>query len=212
MKHIPLLALLLSSPAIAGTEVVPVPMPPPAEPSLWTWFAGGSVGYLVDYEEEMYHAHVGAELHKGAYSHGFFLEVGYTEEDERWYEPQWREDWSADMEIMPITLNYKLEGPLADNFRWYVGAGLGVAIADLDYKWRRRDFAGTSGQGGDDDTVFAAQAFAGLIWEVNDSFEVYGGVRYIYLDGPEFKFDGATVEWDDEIDDTLIELGARFNF
>jgi hypothetical protein len=240
MKHIPFASLLLASAAFAGTEVAPAPMPPAAEPSLWSWFVGGSVGYLLDSEEWLYTAHVGAEVQGGSgLSHAFYLEGGYAEwdEEDKWALPdgEWDGiqgletdavlDLTAELEIIPVTFNYKLEGAFSDTLKWYVGAGAGVAFVDFGVDGRiYGDVTGRTYDNfnriSDDDTVFAGQVFAGLIWEVSDCFEVFGGVRYIYVDDPEFKFEIETadgrvteeVDTDVELDDVLIEAGCRFTF
>ena len=61
------------------------------------------------------------------------------------------------------------------------------------------------------DTVFAAQVFAGLIYNVNPHFELFGGARWIYID------DSRSAALPGILDvkfgsDVLIELGARYTF
>ena len=105
---------------------------------------------------------------------------------------------------MPITLNVKLELQLTGNLNAYFGGGLGMARVDLsvDYGY---------GEVADDDWVFTAQLFAGLSYNVTQNFEVYGGARWIYLDGADLSDSGgsATLDLDD---DWLFELGLRYNF
>ena len=131
--------------AFGGTEPAPVMTTAPQESGHWNWFAGGSIGYLLDYETEIYHIHLGTEYHSpSGYSHGFFLEVGYAEGLESQFAGSVSGDFDpqlpglepgtaafdGEIEVIPVTLNYKLEGCLADNFKWYVGAGLGAASVD----------------------------------------------------------------------------------
>jgi opacity protein-like surface antigen len=216
MKHTMLALLLMAAPVYAGTEVV-APPPPPA-PSLWNWFAGASAGYLWDGEEMMYSAHFGGELHKGNFSHGFFLEVGYAEG----FDETWSTGWQrgtltvqTEMEVVPLTLNYKLEGEFNPKLKWYVGAGAGVSFisADIDatyftpvaaLNWRQSYT--------DHDTSFTAQVFAGLVFQVTDCFEIYGGLRYIYIDDPKFNVTGPAWMFNTDLSDYLVELGCRFNF
>src|SRR6218665_1528178 len=80
----PLLFLLgLGSFAFAGTPSKQViETPPPAEPSIWTWFAGASAGYLFEeYDSEIYSVHVGVDTpwKVGPLNVAFFLEASYTE-------------------------------------------------------------------------------------------------------------------------------------
>ena len=201
-------------PVFAGTPskaVIPPP-PPPAEPSLWNWFIGASAGYLVDFEEPMYHVHVGVDTpwNVGGFDVALFAELGYTEKSENFsflvQDPQMSapvfitQQGKASVDIIPLTFNVKLERPIAQNLNFYVGAGLGVAFVDLKV-------SSPSGSVSDDDTVFAAQAFAGLVYNVSPAFEVYGGARWIYLDDGDLF--GSSADFGDDV---LLELGLRYNF
>jgi hypothetical protein len=106
-----------------------------------------------------------------------------------------------DLDVMPITLNAKLERPLTGNLNAYFGGGLGMALVDLSAD------GGVLGSVSDNDWVFTAQLFAGLIYNINETFEVYGGARWIYFDDADI--DQITFELDD---DFLFELGGRINF
>lgn len=110
-------------------------------------------------------------------------------------------DTNYDLDIMPITLNAKLERPLTGNLNAYFGGGLGMALVDLSVD------GGVLGSVSDDDWVFTAQLFAGLNYNFNETFEVYGGARWIYFDDADI--DDVTFEVDD---DFLIEIGGRINF
>lgn len=217
-------AFALASTAHAGTDYSAKAMPQAAAPScLWSWFAGGSGGYLSgDWDEDIYTLHVGAERKctGSDASHAVYLEVGYTEKSDSYgsslsndpykktiiITPRFGFDY--DIEIIPITLNYKYERTLSGNFNWYVGAGAGIALYDAEM---------SSGliKGGsisNDDNVFYAHVFAGVTYNVSESFEIFGGVRYVYMDDPDF-FSGAAIEDDLSPDGDLhIEIGARFNF
>jgi hypothetical protein len=46
------------------------------KPSVWQWFAGTSVGYLDDMDDEFWGFHIGAEKLVDCYSHALFLKVG----------------------------------------------------------------------------------------------------------------------------------------
>lgn len=108
-----------------------------------------------------------------------------------------------DLDIMPITVNAKLERNLTGNLNAYFGAGLGVARVDLSVN---NGFTFS-----DADWVFTAQIFAGLSCNVTQNFEVYGGARWIYFDDAKLSDSvrSATLELDDDL---LLELGGRFNF
>ncbi len=98
-----------------------------------------------------------------------------------------------------------MERPLTGNLNAYFGGGLGVARVDLDID------AGTLGDFSDDDWVFVGQVFAGLNYNVTQSFEVYGGAPWIYFDDASFSDNGASANLELD-DDFLFELGGRFNF
>ena len=78
----------------------------------------------------------------------------------------------------------------------------GVTDAEFVLAW-----AGFS----DDDVVFTGQAFLGLVWNISERFEIFGGGRWIYLDGGSFSDSGESFDTDSD-DDVLGELGLRFNF
>ena len=246
MKTIPVCLLSLSLPVLAGTTEYVAPAPAP-DPCVFTWFTGGSVGYLTEFEEPMYHLHLGTDTcwNLGGWGVAFFAEIGYTEKDDSWWgqrrningletaldipngngmefggsftgdlgELESLLSYAArnspyntgyDLDIMPITLNVKLERPLTDGLNFYFGGGLGMALVDLSVDVGPMSFS-------DDDWVFVGQLFTGLNYNFNPDFEVYGGVRWIYYDDADFSDSGSTVTLELE-DDFLFEIGARFNF
>ena len=251
MKKLLLLPFVVALPVYAGTSAKEVVAPAAApEPCLYTWFAGGSVGYLTEFEEAMYNVHVGTDTcwKVGGWNVALFGEVGYTEKDDsnsgRYVPPTNESEFTIappgvdesyykmdnfdgslgdledylsdlagnsvsntgyDLNIIPITFNVKLERPLTGNLNAYFGAGLGVARVDLDVD------GGDFGDFSDDDWVFTGQVFAGLNYNFNPNFEVYGGARWMYFDDAELSDSG--VSGDLELDDDfLFEIGARFNF
>lgn len=222
---------------MAGTSAKEVVTPAPvSDPCLFTWFAGASVGYLTEFEEPMYHLHIGTDTcwRIGGWNVALFAEIGYTEKDDDWSNVPWTltqfpqpepnelqgssgdlgdlekalsanaaNGWGNtgyDLDIMPITFNVKLERPLTGNLNAYLGGGLGFALVDLSVDNGPDSFS-------DDDWVFTGQLFAGLNYNFNESFEMYGGARWIYFD--DAGLGGGDLELDD---DFLFELGARFNF
>jgi opacity protein-like surface antigen len=182
------LTLGLGASAFAGettttTSYTPAPAP---SPSLWTWFIGGSAGYLIDNEEAYYTLHVGAKIaESGPITHSLFVEGAYTEFDNL-----------ITTEIIPVTLNYKLDYAITDRFSFYGGVGVGAAFVDSE-------ILGFS----DDSVELAAQAFIGIGYDVTPNFQLYTGARYIWVDDSELF----TVPVDIG-DDVGVELGARFKF
>ena len=77
-----LVVLGLGTSAFAGetTARATYSAPPSEAPSLWTWFIGGSAGYLMDSEEEFYTLHLGMKIaESGPVAHALFIEGAYTE-------------------------------------------------------------------------------------------------------------------------------------
>jgi opacity protein-like surface antigen len=188
---IALASLGMGASAFAGTSesmgYAPGPSVAPAGPSLWSWFAGGSVGYLVDSEEALYSVHLGSKIaESGPASHSLFVEYGYTKDS----------DAFSEVETMPLTLNYKFDYQLNDRWSFYAGAGAGVSFIDA----RVLGFS-------DESAEFTAQAFAGLGFDVTKNFQLYGGARYLWID--DTTLFGRSVE---PGDDVSLEVGGRIRF
>ena len=198
----------LAATAVAGEEPSakapknPIDPPPPS-PSLYQWFIGGTVGYLDEYDTEFYSGHIGVDMpyQLGGWDTAVYLEVGWFEQD--YLLPTFTFGSFAlggptELEVIPITLNYKLERELSGALRAYLGAGAGVALVDV-----------TMSGASDDDTTFYGQVFGGLLYQASEAFEVYGGARWIYLD----EIDLLGIDsFLDTGDDFMIEGGIRFNF
>jgi len=195
--------------------------PPPtytkSEPaSMWNWFIGASGGVQGDDAEEFWSGHVGMEWKDGCNSHAIFLDVAFTDigHDEDYGGPPVLipggplllagDELKMDLDVLPVTLNYKYEYSFSENFGWYIGAGAGIAFIDSDLTLNGDDLDDGT------DQVFYAQVFTGLVWNVNESFEVYGGARYYYLD--EVNLGDDEFETGDSLDDWIVEAGIRFNF
>jgi hypothetical protein len=189
-KHIPfLLALGLGSTAIAGETTAPATYsaPVPDSPSLWTWFIGGSAGYLLESEEVFYTLHLGFKIAEtGPVTHSLFFEGAYTE----------LSDLGVNTEIIPVTFNYKMDYHFTDAFSCYAGAGAGAAFVN-------NDLLAFS----DDSVEFTAQIFAGIGYDLNPNFQIYTGARWIWVDDSDLR--GASVEIGDDVG---LELGARVKF
>jgi opacity protein-like surface antigen len=222
--------MALAIPAFGGTTSKEV-IAPASAPCLFTWFAGGSVGYLTELEEPMYNLHVGTDTcwSIGGWNVALFGEIGYTQSSEDYrvirqtrpvpvlrnggsYSLEDVQDILAasnlnsgyDLDIMPLTFNVKLERALTGNLNGYFGAGLGAANVDFSA------YIGNNSVS-DDDWVFVGQVFAGLSYNVTPAFEVYGGARWIYYSDADLSDGGASATLELE-DDFLLELGLRYNF
>lgn len=206
------LALGLTAAAQAGEVMTSKMVIPPPDPCRLQWFLGASAGYLDDADSAMYHLQFGAEKWCPSHSHALYLELGYTDFDEDYEYLDTSQSvaiipgvYDLDIEIIPLTLNYKYERPLTQSLNWYLGAGIGVAFVDLDVD-------GTAGSGGFDDEVLYGQIFTGLVYNFSESWEMFGGVRYLMMDEPDLTgFDD--LDEHASIDgDFLFELGLRWNF
>ena len=220
-KIFPLLAgFVLVATAQAGTPTTPAP-----GVGLWKWFVGGSVGYLTDQDEVMYNLQAGAEYKApGARgSHAIYLEVGFTQDDDNHvYDPGLPGSSvvysTLDLNMIPITLNYKYEATLSGRLNYYLGLGLGIAILDCSYDWHWTPpyppFNTTRGSDDQTDVRFYGDVFAGLTYDVSDSFEIFAGVRYIFMDNVDRHIDVTNVpDYEAGINNTvLFELGVRINF
>ena len=154
------------------------------------WYLGAGVDYFLDAEEPFYNGHLGYDFGNGS---SLFIESGWIGEDE---DPSFLFPFAADLDIIPVTINYKYEWMFTDSFGFYAGAGIGGANVDF-----------SAGPLSDDEWVFTAQAFAGLVWNVTPSFEFYAGARYMWID--DISIGGAD---HDDLDDVGIGAGIRFNF
>jgi opacity protein-like surface antigen len=154
------------------------------------WFLGGGVDYMLDAEEAYYNGHVGYDFGNGS---SLLLEAGWLGEDE---DPSFLLPFAADVDIVPVTLNFKHEFMFTDKFGFYLGVGAGGANVDV-----------SMGAFGGDEWVLTAQAFAGLVYNVTPNFEIYAGARYLWMDDVDFA--GASL---DDLDDVGLGAGIRFNF
>lgn len=203
MKNTLLLSLFLAVPAFAGTsEVVTESAPPPQyTQDTWSWFVGGTAGYLLDAEEDMYTLQVGAKSPwiVGGWNVALFAEAGWTENHDALdgFGPLGFAG-DNDLDIVPITGNVKFEKLISGGLSVYAGVGAGTAYLDADFET-------AGGRRHTDDWIFTAQAFAGLAYNVSDNFEVFGGARWIYFGDN----DWAGVDLDDDV---LLEGGLRYHF
>jgi opacity protein-like surface antigen len=187
------LALALAAPSIATAgEAVMTNTTTTAAPMTYAtqhqgWFLGGGADYFFDAEEPYYNGHLGYDFGNGS---SLFLEAGWIGEEEFVF------PINVDLDIVPITLNYKYEWMFNDRFGLYAGVGAGASNVDV-----------SAGLFNDDDWTLTAQAFAGLVYNVSESFEIYAGARYLWIDDPDLF--GANL---DKLDDVGAGVGIRFNF
>lgn len=209
-------------PAYAGPAPVQAPYIAPAGGLDWSF--GASAGYLIDAEEAFYSIQLGKQLsNSNGLIHTLFFEVGYSELENDDNDLNLEDNFNigggnsftgdADFEatFVPITLNYKVEKRLSDKFSVYGGLGAGVALIDVDGNFDD-DINDISDSGNDSDAAFFAQAFLGAAYRFTPGFEMFGGVRYMFIDDYSLSTDGGA-EFDiDNNDDVLVELGGRFYF
>ena len=224
MRSAVLLGSVLSSLSLAHAgEVAPPPQTTYSEPSMWNWFIGGSGGVQGDDAEEFWSGHVGAEWKNDCNSHAIYLEVAFTDFSNNVTNdgPPFvvsdpggppvgvltGDRMVVDVDVMPVTLNYKYEYSFTPSFGWYIGAGAGIAFVDSELHLFS---SGGDKLADDDDEVFYAQIFTGVTWNVTENFEVFGGARYYFMDDVDFNV--SDFEQSDSQDDWIVEAGLRFNF
>jgi opacity protein-like surface antigen len=220
--------LALAIPAFGGAPASVAPAPAPAStPALTEWFIGASYGqlnnvdtgleniFLIENDGEvdfdLYSLQLGRTL--GCFA-GFntaaYLEVGYGEGESGDIPYQYRDgnfieyaDANVDLEMIPVTLNYMMERNLIGGLGCYITAGAGYAWTNATM-----DFDGGYDDVDENDGGFYAQATAGLSYNFTETFEIFAGVRWSYLD---------SVDWADDLtlsdnDAWGWEVGARLNF
>lgn len=176
----------------------------------------------------MYTLHAGMERtdSQSRGSHAIYLEVGFAQDEASYsFDPPPPiaggrvERAKIELNIVPVTLNYKYEAPLTERLNYYLGLGLGVAILDSSYDWswtQAIEPPDNEGSGSDDqtNTKFYGHVFAGLSYDVSDAFEIFGGARYIFMDDADLRIDVTDAsKYTAGINgDILLELGARYHF
>ncbi len=156
-----------------------------------------------DFEFDMYTLHVGRDLGMQVLGCDLaaYLEVGFLNGDARASFASFRGDTSfatdsMDINIIPVTLNFKLERPFYGPISGYITGGVGYAFSDVEL-----------GSESDSGGGFYAQASIGLIYNINASWEIFGGARWVHLSSLDFG------DNDMELDDNVAyEIGARYNF
>jgi opacity protein-like surface antigen len=159
--------------------------------SAQTFVTGADIGYLLDDEETYYSGRIGWQFKANeTYAHQLELEIGHT--DSRFA--------SFRADLTPVTVNYRLHGLTSGKFGYYVGAGAGFARASLDG-------VGIAGPVRLHDTVFAAQAFAGMTWRASPAVALNLGAKYIRANDASFV--GTTTKIGDDV---AVGGGLSFKF
>jgi opacity protein-like surface antigen len=103
---------------------------------------------------------------------------------------------TLDIDIVPVTINFKAEHNIYGPIGGYLSGGVGYAWTNV------------SGFGSDEtDGGFYAQLAAGLVWNVTESVDLYGGGRWVYLDS--LDFGDTELALDNQLG---WEVGARYKF
>lgn len=159
-----------------------------------------------DVEFDMYTFHFGRELGcASGFDMSAYLEIGWLTGDMTLSADLLTPggkinlfEESLDLDIIPVTANFKVEHVIYGPVGAYLSGGVGYAWTNIESD----DLDIDESDGG-----FYAQAAAGLVWNVNESFEVFGGARWVHLESLDFGDSSF------ELEDTLgWEVGARFNF
>ncbi len=224
MKTLTLFATAASMTATAfagSTATVMTPMAPAPAPTLGGWFVGGTygqsdtgadLGNFQDYgdsyttddvEFDLYTLQLGRDLGMQVLGCDLaaYLEVGLADG-----EGTVRYDGDAnygdlELQFIPITMNIKFERVIYGPVSAYLTGGVGYAFSNAKYD----DEGNDTSDGG-----FYAQASAGLIYNISPQWEVFGGVRWMYLDDIDF---GGDNEFDINLDNDIAwEVGVRYNF
>lgn len=116
-------------------------------------------------------------------------------------------DGQGKVESTSLMLNAYYNLKLHDSpFSAYVGAGLGLADVDVDYK--PSDVTIIE----DGDTVFAYQLMAGLGYALTDSTTLYGGYRYRATEDIETTSSLFPATLKVENSASIVEVGLRYAF
>jgi len=159
-------------------------------------YVGVGLGYLIDSEEALITIRAGMELPSRSlgdlpdrFSHNLEFEFGYADLG----------DNRVAYDLTTFFFNYRGE---MTGLGWvpYFGAGLGFANADVGF-WS--NFIHYS----DNDTVFAAQAFAGMKYNFTPAASVTLGARYLWVD--DVKLLGLSAR---DTDDVGLEASFSFRF
>ncbi len=150
------------------------------------FFINPGAGYLIDDENEY-----------------FTLSAGYKAGNNSFYAQLFRydnEELGLDLELSTLTANWDYNIALNDTMSLYLGAGAGLGRIEASLV----GFAGPSIE----DDVFAANAKAGIEFQVIENLSIRTGLQYFYFGESDFGA-GAVV---DSVDDVGIEASLKWTF
>ena len=175
--------LLLAGASFAGPVAMKAPPARPIVPPLATssgWYTGVNGGYLwlndatacgctnLNYDSGWgAHGVVGYHFGNGL---SLGLSAGYLNADYSVADSDHGTSGSADLRMVPVTLNGTYSMDLTESVLVYVGGGLGTAWSELD---------GVDGGQKSGDWHFAWQGRAGFGFKVNNGLTLNLGYRYI---------------------------------
>lgn len=115
-------------------------------------------------------------------------------------------DGRGDFETETLMLNAYYDFVTDSAFTPYVGAGIGTANTEIDFR--------PSGVGviNDDDDTFVYQLILGISYEFNDAFSAYGS--YTFRDADEASVDASLLpaNFDINNESSLLNVGLRYTF
>jgi opacity protein-like surface antigen len=225
MKTLTLLATVTSitATAFAGTTAeVMTPMAPAPAPTLGGWFVGGTFGQSDtdadlangfsndgdhytsdDVDFNIYNLQIGRDLGMQVLGCDLaaYLEIGFAEGDGTVRHLGDNGYSELELQFVPITMNIKFERVIYGPVSAYLTGGVGYAFSNAKY---------SDGDYDNSDGGFYAQASAGLIYNISPQWEVFGGVRWMYLDDVGF---GGDSEFNITLENDIAwEVGVRYNF
>jgi opacity protein-like surface antigen len=220
---------LLTANAFAGTSAKQVMIPETPAPAPCNWFMGATYGQSFgngdgdqifrttggnavssgEFDFDLYTFHIGKEFDYkflGCDTAAYF-EVAYLDGEIDF--PLSRQNFfsrtETDANVIPLTLNYKLERNLFGSLNAYATAGVGYAFLIADNNLNVATDISLNGGG------FYAQASTGLLYNINEDWEAYAGIRWLHLSSIESDSSSAVFEL--ELEDSFAwEIGARYNF
>lgn len=179
------------------------------------WFAGAAFGQFTntdtsfgDIDLNMYAIHVGRDLEKQLFGCDLaaYLELGLMNGDRSIGFSDVGQA-NVDVDVVPLTLNFKAERELFYGLKGYASAGAGYAFSRVSFSGDTGEFLGPFSGASFGDGGIYGQGSIGLSYDVTDNVEIFGGARYIVLDEIDFGVPG--VDADNNVG---YEVGLRYNF
>ncbi|MBY6211618.1 outer membrane beta-barrel protein [Microbulbifer agarilyticus] len=115
-------------------------------------------------------------------------------------------DGRGEFDASYLFANVYYDFDLGSPFKPYIGAGIGNADVDIEYRPSGVTIIN------DDDSVFAYQVMAGINFDATEQLTVFGGVRWRETDDIRVNAELFDARFDMEMSSFVAELGTRFNF